>query len=600
MKNIAMWPILLYLLVGVCLSADDWSVEERLPENTLFLVTFPDLQQSQTALEETSIAKLLHDPQLQRVATELITPYQELIAPYMMQYNQAVDQVQQIALGEVTIAITGMNRGGQIPVEAVICVEIKSGMEMAQQGLAMLEGKVQQDEQGYHVDGMAHFKFIGNHLVAATSMELLQQIEVGSGANLKNNASYQNTKSKVQKNHIPGVFIFINTHQLYQTFSPMIPKREVGLVKNLGIDKLNGIAMAVNIAGDHLHDAIFIDYPGNTVIKDLATMLPVSQELLQNIPQNASLVLGLNFNLKDFLNKFEKLIIAVDPSGREIKGFRRELESGKRELGIDIKNDLGTLFGEIGLFQYTNNTTGLFPHTILSAKCSDPITLGKLLGLLGKEANISSHKTSYRGNTLYYFSVNAKRRWGGYAREDELIAMSLFFASMGFYFDNGYIYIGEVHSLKDYIQQREQSQDGITSSKNFKNAMDRLSVKNPSFLMYQDVRSSLAAYWNLFLPMLRSLEGYARAAGIPLDTALLPDGETLANYFSPTGMGFTTTNEGLMLESYTHMGGLKLAALPIFAVFLIEEGLPYRQRRQIKRSIGQLVETLEDMIRRIK
>ncbi|BBM87872.1 hypothetical protein [Candidatus Uabimicrobium amorphum] len=590
MKNI--FIVLAILLLSVALMAQ--SVEERLPENSVFVVTFPNIEKAVDALQNTSLARLTRDPQIREVIAGLMEPYQEQLQPFLMQYHQAMQQAEQVALGEITVAVTAVNMREQIPVEAVVCIELKKGMQLAQQALPMLEQQMQKDENGvYHMPGMAHLKVTETHLLAATSMDLLNLVSADHDKSLKNNAAYQKAKKKVQKDHTPGIFVHINTAELYKTFSPMFGKKESEVFQSLHLNKLNSVSMALNIAGDHLHDALFIDFPGHSPLKDLLIYEPVSEEILTKMPATTHLALAVNFSLQSLLNKIEKLILAVEP--REIRGFRREMELADNELRMSFKNDLGTLFGEMALFQYSNNNSGLIPHTMLIAQCNDPVTFGKLLGMIQKEVRMfSSHKMVYKGRTLHYFSVTAKRRWGGWHREDDLIATGVFLGGMGFFFDDGYIHLGQVQTLKDYINTH--GKNNLTTNGDFQKAHASLTVKNPSIFAYRNLRSGLSTYWNTFLPALRSLEGYARAAGIPLETALLPDGDTLGKYFTPAGLGFVTNTDGVSFESYSHMGGLKMLGLPIFALFLIEEGLPYRQRRKVKREIENLFNALEDLI----
>lgn len=590
MKNV--FIVLVILVLSVATMAQ--SVEERLPENSVFVVTFPDIDKAIDAVQNTSIARLTRDPQIREVIAGLMEPYEEQIQPFLMQYHQAMQQADQVAIGEITVAVTAVNLRERIPVEAVVCIELTKGMQIVQEFLPMLEQQMQKDENGvYHMPGMAHLKVTETHLLAATSMELLDLVCGDHDKSLKNNVAYQNAKKKVQKDHTPGVFVHINTSELYKTFSPMFGQKEGEVFQALSLDKLNSVSMALNIAGSHIHDALFIDFPGYSPLKDLLIYEPVSEEIFTKIPENAHLALAVNFSLQSLLNKIENIVAAVEP--RKARRFQEDMQRADAELSMSLKNDLGTLFGEMALFQYSNKNSGLIPHTMLIAKCDDLVTVGKLLGMIQKEVRMfSSHRTVYQGHSLYYFSVTAKRRWGGWHREDDLIATGLFLGGMGFFFDNGYFHFGQVQTLKDYIST--QGQGNLTTNEDFKKARASVAVKGPSIVAYRNLRLGLSTYWNTFLPALRSLEGYARAAGIPLDTALLPDGDTLGKYFTPAGLGFAANSEGVAFESYSHMGGLKMLGLPLFAIFLIEEGLPYRQRRQIKREIEKLFEMLDDMI----
>jgi hypothetical protein len=112
-------------------------------------------------------------------------------------------------------------------------------------------------------------------------------------------------------------------------------------------------------------------------------------------------------------------------------------------------------------------------------------------------------------------------------------------------------------------------------------------------LGYSDPRAYFSGGYNLFVRVLKMLEGIAREAGVPVDINRLPRAQAIVRHLAPGINAVTLDNEGLALETRATMGGIDetlvvAAAGGIVAAIAIPNLIEARKSANEAAAIGSL------------
>ena len=167
---------------------------------------------------------------------------------------------------------------------------------------------------------------------------------------------------------------------------------------------------------------------------------------------------------------------------------------------------------------------------------------------MATNANVTIKKMEFAGKTIYYPSQNL----GELFNLDVFSALKKMGSMSGqaMIVENGTLYIAtSVQDMKSFIEDRASWKENIQANADFK-SLEKYIQKEAFFVTYIDIREMFNYLWNTAIPVLRSLEGFIRTAGIPFSVADLPQATTISRHLKPFLITFASDKEGMTM-SYT-------------------------------------------------
>jgi hypothetical protein len=567
-----------------------FTLEQRVPASTLFYASFPHLNQAKEALAKTQLAQLCQEPEVREFFVSLVKPYETQIAQALEQVNAAlgmpVEKMLPTLYGELAVAVVDIDsQNPMMPLGLVLSWQFGEDRAPVYEILRTIQNKTgmsweEQEKAGHQLFLLNGppicFAFVGDVFIIATKPELLLRIlEKNEATNsLQQHPAWQKAKAKVQKNHTPVAFAYVNLQQFLHTqFAGQIPPAAEPVLASLGLFDVKSLTLALNVHGDYLHNALFIEMQGER--RGLTRFFygdPCTSDMSKEIPKEAVGYTAGRFNLAWLLDEVEnsiKMISQIIDQGGMLLGLYQHLwEKLETRLGFSIRNDLAATFGnEAYSFQYMPPDGGLIPYTVGVMTLKDHALFHKWLEPFAKNFALDIKKVTYQGVEIHYFSATlgqlGSNPFGSMDGKDQtesfMQSLSCGFSGMAFFIEgNRFYYSSSMHDLKNFLDMRSTWKEHLSDATDFQKVMQNLPA-NSSFVVYQDWRALWSCWYNTLTPFLRAFDGIMRKAGIPFDSALLPQSSTVRRHLAPTALSYLSDEDGILVQAYTVTGGLVYA-----------------------------------------
>lgn len=551
-----------------------FTLESKVPATTLAYASFPHVTQAREALAKTQFAQLCQEPEMRAFFTALVNPFQPQIDQAWQQLDMVLglsaDKVASIFHGEMALAVVDIDlQNRMMPLGLVLSLQFGPNRAAVDELLQLAQTRIgitweEQDKGGQKVFAVTGipvaFTFIEDVLLVSNRPDLLAPQSVAS---LQQNQSFQKTKAKVHKTHTPIALVYFNVQQLRTQFAGMVPPAAEPVLNNLGLFDVQGLALAVNVYGDYLHNAIFVEMQGERRgIMRLFHGDACGSELIKEAPKDAIGYTACRTNLAWLLAEVESDIKLVEPSGMLLGMYQQFWQDLEGRIGFSINDVAASLGNDAFSFQYMPADGGLIPYTIGILTIKDNALFHKWLEPFAKKFGLEIKSVQHHGTEIRYFSAtlgqlgtNPFDTRGKNPGEEMVQSLGIGLSGMAFFIEGGRLYYGNsMHDVKSFVDARGNWKEHLGDNADFQKVMQNLPPS--SILIYQDWRVLLGSWWNTLNPFLRAFEGFMRKAGIPFDSALLPQAQTISKHLVPSGFSYSSDADGVLMQAYTVTGGL--------------------------------------------
>ena len=562
-----------------------FSLEETVPAQTLLFTSFPNLTQALQAFDKTGLGGLVKEQELQAFVAALLTPYEGQIADGIKQAEKQLGiplfELTGMLHGEVALAVVEViPQDRQMPLGILLSLQFGPNRKVIDDILQIVQAKTglvfqpvaRGDRQIFVANGIPIcFTIVQDTIVFSSKPELLEKTLTQSAdtALLCKAPSFVKAKEKVQKNATPFFLFYLNLNQLLLQFGNMIPPQVAPMITTLGLFDIQSLALGINMQDQYFYNAFFMEIKGEP--RGVTKLLygdPCSRSYFKEIPQN---VMGASVFRVNLTSIFDEIELTLRALGLEpmYQQFSQQLE---QVLGFSIQKDFAGTFGpESFSFQYFPQDGGLLPYTVGMLTIKDMAAFGRWVEPFAKQLNLEIKKTNYNGHEIHYFSsLLGELGTDPFKKLERKGEMGAFFGALGygfsgmsFFIENNRLYTGNsMHDLKNFLDNRGNWNAALADAPDFQKMAPYI-PQNSSFVVYQDFRQLLSGLWNTTVPVLKAFEGFMRGAGIPFDTALLPQAKTLTRHLLPSVTAYVSDEDGIWLQSYSATGGV--IVLPLVA-----------------------------------
>lgn len=604
----------LCLIVAMSATYAQFTLESRLPDSTVAILTFPNVSKMCEAFQKVGLGAITQEEEVRDFVMAFIEPYKDKIEAEKKkverQLGMPIEEILKVFHGEVTVAVTSIDPRSRMPLDVVFALDFGPNRATIDKlfELGKMAGMPPVQAVPYgnftlNLLGPIGFAFVDSTIVVSSNVDSLKKILDNSyPAKLSQKPSYEAAKARTQFG-TPAVFFYLDVKQAVSTFSPMISPQEKQIMEMAGAFDLETIAMGTSLDGKHFRDAIFIGIPKTSkfLSKILRSEESVSFDLAKIAPASAVGFSSMRFDLGGFVRFAEEVLSTVDPSGglsEQYKAMRGQVESSIGFAFADLLESLGSGYHNIKFLP----EHGLLPSDVTIVELKDPERFMKVFRRLGELVKADIKSQTYKGQECFYFSkqlgVLGQNPFNPRMDPMESFVSSLGqgFSGISFFSDGKALYLcNHMHDLKSFIDNRGSwSEKNLSANTDFTYAMGQVPAGSTSFFVYYDFRTLFNGWWNTLMPFFRLVDGVAREAGIPFDSTKIPQATTLSRHMVPGFSFYTTDEKGVFFHSASATGGV-IFILPIAGV-TAAIAIPGLLRARMKANEAAAIGTLRSLV----
>ncbi len=543
----------------------------HLPADTLVYVTLPDVATSVREFDQTSLAKILAEEEVQSFIAPLLEVWSrmELDAARGMGFDFA--RLKNIELIRASFALTHL----QLPpsrvddIGFILELEVKKGQDDLEGLLeaAISSAKASErdvEHRRIEFEG-ASVQFFGteaegglywtrptpNRFVWTTSRNLIERVITGSSTgagSLADNPDYRQSMDRVSADG-DEIRSYVAIGKMIQLGGTLIEfgLREGGLgeyasrvpavMDALGVSGIGGMATKSSYRGTATEMTSFVRMPSSPHgLMRLSAFEPVSLARLSLIPKEATAFTLSRIDMRHLLPAAQDVVQAIDPEWHRM--MQEYLSVLQEKYVVDIQEDLlAQLGGEMIFYDSPPRGPIPFPSMVFMIGMRDSSrfheALTKMLALA--EGQVSVREVPYQGRSLHAISFNG-------------IPLPL---QPAFAYENGLL-IGalDIQDLKSALRRFSGSTTSILDRPDFKRALaNRPIPENAIAVQYTDTAVALESGHQLIAQVL-TMPGVADELPLPLDLALLPTSDAFTKHLFGS-LSFSVV-EGDWVYSYAY------------------------------------------------
>lgn len=571
-----------------------WAALPLLPQETLFAVSFRDLAQARVKLEETALWKIGSDENVLKAFKLPLLQVRAGLGMAAQQMGFTVKDLLETLQGEVTIGFLGYlpqrgEDGKPIP-DVIVAVQPRGQMQKwmtywnglidklntATQGtLAMGESNfdgvsittISHPQAPFEIyygvsEGTFMFSLRSNRLENLLAAKRISKAagpppEADQVKTLSQLPAFQRVQAKT--GNASDALVYVNLEELRKIpdFNMDPANAEQAAQQKLaGVAAMKALAWSLRLEGPGMREVLYLDAPKaeRTGLLTLLSGAALPAETLLNAPKQTLAAFAIQASPVDLLDRLIEVGGIVDPAARETANAR--LAELNQKLGIDVRQDLlGALSGQalLTLSAPAKNpklTVGI-PSPVLSLGVLDKAKAVAVLEALKKAgvAEMDYIDAPHFGTTI---TVARRKIVQGdaagqicWAVKDDRVLVSLYPLALK----------DELDRLGDAVPQGTLADDAA-----FRAARERMEASQQA-LLYIDSAAIATAAYEILVPV-----GQIQSRRTPqVDLLQLPTAKQLAALLTPQVMGFTSDEEGLVLQGYSSTT-LGVGLLPLVAV----------------------------------
>jgi hypothetical protein len=558
------------------------------PDRTLACVIVPDATEFANRYKNTSMGRMLRDPQMQPLLNHLYGSAAEAVSKVQEQIGVSLADLLAIPQGELALAVVPQE-GSKPPAVAVLLDardQIEKVRTAMQKGTATIEkagGKrSEEDVQGTKVVSINDAGEKGrtlvyfdrdNTVVVSTTLDLAKQILAAWNgekvSTLADNSRYASLERscRVVKGEEPHVIAFVDPIGLIRAGGQGHPSAQMALaiLPTLGLDGLAAAGFAWTLdagqfdAVSQLH--VLLDNPRGGAL-DVLALEPCPTKPEPWVPADVGSYLTLRDRVDKSYAQIAKLVDSLQGEGFLAKNIERRFSE---PWGIDIlKELLPNLEGRITHFTWLETpVTPTSQASVWAAKLKDAEVIKKALERVQAKNEKMVVKKSFGGKEYYQIEIpsrmpppSAPASPGGATPSNPPPMPKPCFGVL-----DGYVIFADRPSIYEKaIASIEKPDDALANALDYKLVMSRIARRSGSAKPVLVAFSRPEQGLRLLYELANSSEQRGRMLGPNNPTAKMLDATLNANplppfsvierYFAPTGAMLLDDETGLHYISF--------------------------------------------------
>ncbi len=594
--------------------------ETWLPSRTVAVLTVPDIAAARAALESGDLGKLLGE--FRPFADALIAGFEEPIAKGREQFKgmtglELYDALDAFA-GGFTVALVDpepdRERGG--PPGALVALHAKGREERVAFLVAALK-KHHADQGGpplpaaaavhgkmvdtVPVAGMPlkHFR-LGDAFVFATTDKVASDVlAAASGAlpaTLAADADFQAARAKVASRR-PILLLHANAAQLLGLVTRG-DEQAAKVIHQLGFRELRAVSLGIGL-GERggLEMTLVARLPGErrgaVALLDLG---PADLSTARLAPSGSTLFSAARLDLKAEADRALELAAALAP--KEVEEFKAELMRVEADLGVRLKDELLASIGpDWTSFAFAGDAGPLFAESVSVVSLRDPAAFRAALEKLVARGGLKTKTIEAAGGRKLVYLMAPLGRLGeppGGPGGDRVMVGAVVASSLG-YVGSCYCIDGDRFYVADLPQTFEAYFEALAKGTLDQDPAFQAEVgrapKGASLFTYVDPRGPGPGAYATLAKILHLVEGLVRAAGVPVETSLLPRARDVGRHLTPGQATYVFDKDGLTIHAEGTAilpGAVGVAAVSVVAAVAVPGLIEARKSASEESAIGSL------------
>jgi len=584
--------LLVSLSTGYAEPRDDWSLEARLPQSTLGVISIESVDALEQRFDKTAIAGLFREPEMKAFMAPIEKAGEEMLeagedgpmgeaGPMIM---KVLEQLKGLK-GQIAVAVLDVDLEGEQP---MVAASMDFGPNVADFITFVQTMRAELDPEGeavreYEKDGRIWWQIkdgppftattVDTAFVVATDETVLEGIIAGVGPeNLAASAHFQDVRTKSGGDDL-ALFAFANVPAIVQLFASEMDDESMRIANHLGLDTVKGVAYGMAFSGDGFMDSLIIHTPGaDHGIVPLMSMPKFESRALPFAPANAFYFEEGSYDMAALLPRVRALVAGIEEDAA--KELEEALEHINESVGVNIETELlAGLAGPMGAYGAMPETGGLYPEFAMMMQVKDAASFEGIMqrtatgiaGMVSEEGDVvaSTRTLDYRGHKLHMLELQA-------ARGDDPIPFTPTWTMI----DDWCVLTLVPHAMKEIVLRREAGTgDGLAAQEDFQ-ALRRVMPADAGAMGYLDLQGIMSLIYDTAVPTLQTIAKpnvLGREVPFPMDWAQLPAARTARPYFRSMGIFSSWTKDGMAVRMHGPLpvGGLMIMAGATAAVFLV-------------------------------
>lgn len=562
--------LLLPLLVLGAASRAGFSLQDVLPDTTLFFAETPSAADFRAAFKKTPLYAFFRDDEVRSFGESaldgLLKDFDGLRKELEKELGVTWDQVWEIPGGQIALAVPTLAQEGDKQPDVVLSFDCPGRRETLlkipplvrrhseKAGRKTQAWKAGDDPvlSGAFDPGFRwHLAVLGDALVVTTWKGRMEQI----AAARKNGEPRPLSKSETlkrarEKAGAKEVFLFADLARFVKEVEERLGDDERRFVRALGLQGFTYAAGGLSVGDRFVTERFFLATAGER--KGLAKFLSLKGAApgFDAPPRDALAFVSFSIDVAELYATVLEVLKSADEIGQQ--RLLDRIDAFEREAGISLKNDLFAAFGPRVWAYSALPREGLLPDGVTCFEVKDAERFDKCLKAALKNLAADLGEIDFRGKKIHYLA---------FRRPAPFDEVRMFLSTIYFLRDGDRLFVsspaslspgyGAANALKRHVLRSEQPRLAAAPA-----VRDWLGGKSDdaSLVLYLDLERALTAATNTFAPLLSMFKEPIRSAGVRADLMRLPLGETVGRSLGQSVHLVRVEPDGLRAEGFSGSG----------------------------------------------
>jgi hypothetical protein len=610
------------------------AIEKYLPDNTLFLISFPDVSLMRERFKTTNLYALWNDEEVQFA----LKPFMDMLKTGTVkegidkaknEFKEAtglgIEEAMDLLHCQVAVAVIDVSLINLGMPDVVFSIDAGKYKDKMLSVIKHIQKKEKEKnptlkEAAYNFKGIEvtsfgaigsqmHYAFLDTLLVVTWHKERVEKIITGYLEKPVNGLSSDALFSKVHDKINGGnddLFVYLNIKEIVKRYNGLIPGEVRNIMDALGLYGVDAVGGSMAFlppsgcgagTGGMIKENVFVATSG--VPKGLAKILslsPKTDNLSKYVPADAVSCSRINIDLKETWKELINICKSVPQISDKVDGFLAEWD---KKAGFSVSEDLLVSFGnEMVSYGIFPEGGGLLPDGVFIAELKDKNKFEKCVNTLAVNMNGSAEEITFRGVKINYLRFEplkppfGNRHGGMFAELNAMQGANQVF--IYFIKDNLLFASGSMHPVKRAIMRMEQKFSGIDKNEAFSYLVKNINPASRA-VMYVDAAKFVKPYYNsIFSVGQHFQEIFKKLAGKKwpefIDLNKFPTGDAIAQYLGQVIIACSGDKDGIEIEVYSGVGiePVSIAGAAIIASIAIPPLLHSRPPANEASAIGCL------------
>ncbi|MBI4834630.1 MAG: DUF2950 family protein [Planctomycetes bacterium] len=594
----------------------DLAIEKYLPNNTLFIISFPDVSLMRERFKNTNLYALWKDEEVQFA----VKPFMDMLnkGPVKEKLDEAKNKFQDatgltienainLFHSQAAIAIidipSPINPGMPDVVFSINAGQYKDKMidaikhiqKKAKEGDADIKeevSKIKEIEVTSFGDrwSLMHYAFLDTLLVVTSQKERLEKIitcYVEKQANgLSADALFSRVHGKVNGGN-EDLFVYCNIKEIIKRYNVLVPEGIRKAMDGLGVYNMDALGGSMEFLPDGMiKENVFIATSGTLKgLPKILSLSPKTDKLSKYIPADAVSYSRVNIDLKETWSELVNICKVLPPISGKVDGFLAELN---KKVGFSMADDFLANFGsEMISYGIFPEGGGLLPDGVFIAELKDKGKFEQCARSLANNLNGSLEEITFHGTKINYLRFETVKmplanRYHGLL--DELDEIQGFNKTVIYFIKDNIVFAsGSMHPIKRLIMRMEQGFNSIDKNEAFEYLAKNINPASRA-LMYIDAARFFRPYYDSIFSVGQNFQDIFKKLARGkwpefVDFNKFPTGETIARYLGQVILACSSDNDGIKIEVRSGIGiePVSVAGMAIIAAIAIPNLLSSRQ-----------------------